>query len=200
MSKAVFLRSFISLKSQITMQTLTTERLILRAWRDEDYQPFFEFVNSDPEVMEYFPSTLSREESDKLAVAIQRRLAEYGWGLWAVEEKISGQFIGFVGLNSPQVALPFLPCVEVGWRLSKAFWGKGYATEAAQEALAFAFTELELDEVVAFTALPNVRSQAVMQRLGMFNTGDNFNHPSVPPDSPLYEQVLYKITRAQWRG
>lgn len=182
------------------MHTLTTERLILRAWRDADYQPFFEFVNSDPEVMEYFPSTLSREESNKLAVAIQRRLAENGWGLWAVEEKASGQFIGFVGLNSPQVALPFSPCVEVGWRLSKAFWGKGYATEAAQEALAFAFTELELDEVVAFTAVPNVRSRAVMQRLGMFNAGDNFKHPSVPSDSPLYEQVLYKITREQWRG
>ena len=182
------------------MHILTTERLILRAWRDADYQPFFEFVNSDPEVMEYFPSTLSREESDKLAVAIQRRLDENDWGLWAVEEKASGQFVGFVGLNSPQVVLPFLPCVEVGWRLSKAFWGKGYATEAAQEALAFAFTELELDEVVAFTAVLNVRSQAVMQRLGMFDTGDNFNHPSVPPDNPLYEHVLYKITRAQWRG
>lgn len=180
------------------MQILSTERLTLRSWRESDFQPFFEQINSDPDVMEYFPSTLSREESDALATELQRRIDVNGWGLWAVEEKASGQFIGFVGLNSPLIELPFTPCVEVGWRLSKAFWGKGYATEAAKKALEFAFVELELGEVVSFTAVPNLRSQAVMSRLGLRDTGENFNHPAVPSESPLYEHVLFKITRDEW--
>jgi len=182
------------------MQTLTTERLILRPWREADFQPFFESINSDPDVMEYFPSTLSREASDALATEIQKRIANNGWGFWAVEEKASGLFIGFVGLNKPKAALPFTPCVEVGWRLSKSFWGKGCATEAAKKALEFAFVELELEEVVSFTAVPNLRSQSVMTRLGLCDTGDNFNHPAVPSDSPLYEHVLFKITRDEWAG
>ncbi|WP_415895135.1 GNAT family N-acetyltransferase [Neptuniibacter sp. PT34_22] len=180
------------------MKILTTERLTLRSWREADSQPFFEQINSDPDVMGYFPSTLSREESDALATELQRRIDVNGWGLWAVEEKSSGQFIGFVGFNSPLIELPFTPCVEVGWRLSQAFWGKGYATEAAKKALEFAFVELGLDEVVSFTAVPNLRSQAVMTRLGLRDTGDNFNHPAVPSDSPLYEHVLFKITRDEW--
>ncbi|WP_415889229.1 GNAT family N-acetyltransferase [Neptuniibacter sp. SY11_33] len=180
------------------MQILSTERLILRSWRESDSQPFFEQINSDSDVMEYFPSTLSREESDVLAIELQRRIDVNGWGLWAVEEKASGQFIGFVGLNSPLIELPCSPCVEVGWRLSTAFWGKGYATEAAQKVLEFAFVELGLDEVVSFTAVPNLRSQAVMTRLGLRDTGNNFNHPAVPSESPLYEHVLFRITRDEW--
>ncbi|WP_415904411.1 GNAT family N-acetyltransferase [Neptuniibacter sp. QD48_55] len=180
------------------MSILTTERLTLRSWLDADFQPFFEQINSDSDVMEYFPGTLSREESDALATELQRRIDVNGWGLWAVEEKASGQFIGFVGLNSPLIELPFTPCVEVGWRLSKAFWGKGYATEAAKKVLEFAFVELELEEVVSFTAVPNSRSQALMTRLGLCDVGDNFNHPAVPSDSPLYEHVLFKISRDEW--
>ncbi len=101
-------------------QNLQTERLILRQWQDSDDDPFAT-LNADPEVMRHFPSTLNRDESDKLANRIRNNIADNGWGFWAVQGKGSGQFIGFVGLNRPQADLPFNPCVEVGWRLARQF-------------------------------------------------------------------------------
>ncbi|MBN7798319.1 GNAT family N-acetyltransferase [Parahaliea mediterranea] len=179
------------------MNNLNTARLILREWKQEDFVPFYR-LNSDPEVMAFFPSILSRGESDELAGEIQRRISENGWGFWAVEEKDSGRFVGFVGLNQPKIALPFTPCVEIGWRLGREYWGRGYATEAACRSLEYAFVQLGLDEVVAFTAALNKRSESVMRRLGMDNTSRNFSHPAVPADSALCEHVLYKISRKQW--
>lgn len=148
--------------------------------------------------MEFFPKLLSRKESDQFALDMQRRLDENGWGFWAVEEKPSKKFIGFVGLNQPNVELPFTPCIEVGWRLENDSWGKGYATEAGKKSLEYAFRELAVIEVVSFAATINERSVGVMQRLGMTDTQNNFKHPLVPPGSQLCEHVLYKITSKKW--
>lgn len=125
-----------------------TERLILRQWLPSDRAPFAE-LNADPEVMRYFPATLSREESDALADRAQAMIERHGWGFWAVEQKEDGDFIGFVGLNIPAVDLPFNPCVEVGWRLAQASWGQGYATEAARACLQVGFQQLYLAEIVS---------------------------------------------------
>lgn len=122
-------------------------------------------------------------------------ISNQGWGFWAVELKSTNSFIGFVGLHQADVELPFSPCVEIGWRLSKKYWNNGYATEAGRAALKFAFEILKLNQVVSFTSLKNKRSQAVMQRLNMINTNQNFEHPKLPIGHQLREHVLYKITK-----
>ncbi len=176
---------------------LETDRLKLRQWRSSDY-PTFAAMSADVRVMEYFPNPLTSDESDTLASNIEGLITEKGWGLWALEIKDSQKFAGFVGLHEPIMNLPFSPCIEVGWRLGYEFWGQGYATEAATAALKFAFEVLELAEVVSFTATLNLRSQAVMKRLKMQNTGKNFDHPKVPIAHPLREHVLYRIARSDW--
>jgi RimJ/RimL family protein N-acetyltransferase len=176
---------------------LKTERLILRQWNDDDFLPFFN-ISSDKEVMEFFPSRMTEKESNNLGGRIQSLIQERGWGFWAIEIPSFEKFIGFVGLHIPKDSLPFSPCVEIGWRLSKSYWGKGYATEAAKESLKYAFTILKLDEVVSFTTADNIRSKAVMQKIGMVNTGNNFMHPDIINTHPLCEHVLYKITKSEW--
>lgn len=173
------------------LDSLITERLILRQWRDSDYAPFAK-LNADPKVMEYFPQCLNIEESNRAADKIRGLIDLQGWGFWAVELRVTGTLIGFTGLNSPATTFPFSPCVEVGWRLTKTYWGKGYASEAANAALQFGFQQLGLDEIVAFTALQNKRSQAVMKRLGMQYQSD-FQHPSLPANHPLSTHCLYQI-------
>ena len=175
---------------------LTTERLALRQWQTSDL-PVFAELNADPEVMEYFPKCLTKKESDALADRCQNYIASRGWSFWAVEEKSSEVFIGFVGLHNPP-DMPFSPCIEIGWRLHKKFWGKGYATEAAHESLAYAFETLNTDEVVSFTTLSNQRSRAVMERLGFQNSGQNFFHPSIDRNHPLSEHVLYRLKKSEW--
>ena len=170
---------------------IATERLILRNWLASDLKPFAR-LNADPVVMEFFPKVLTEEESNAMAARIKDRIEREGWGLWAVERKDTGEFIGFTGLSVPVVDLPFMPCVEIGWRLAKEHWGKGFATEAARAVLRFAFDELKLAEVVSFTAATNLRSQAVMRRIGMSDTGADFDHPNVPPGSRLRRHVLFK--------
>ena len=170
------------------MTELHTERLVLRQWRDEDRAPFAA-LNADPVVMEHFPSTMTREASDAFVDFNVATISERGWGLWAVEA--DGEFIGFVGLNEPR----FRPGVEIGWRLARAAWGHGYATEAARAVLAFAFDELGLDEVISFTSTTNVRSQRVMERIGMtHDPADDFDHPNVT-DERLRRHVLYRLAR-----
>lgn len=178
---------------------LSTERLLMRQWKDQDLSAFAK-LNSDSEVMEYFPNPLNREESDAMARKCKSLISERGWGFWAVEIKKSGEFAGFVGLHKPKATLPFSPCVEIGWRLLKNYWGYGYATEAAGEALKYSFEMLCLSEVVSFTTTSNCRSRAVMQRLGLRNTHQNFDHPDLPEGHPLSEHVLYKITRPEWQS
>lgn len=179
------------------MIQLETSRLRLRPWRDEDFAPFAA-LNADPQVMAHFPATLDRAESDVLAARCQSLIEAQGWGFWATEIKASGDFIGFVGLHRPIAELPFSPCVEIGWRLARPFWGQGYASEAARAALSFAFNDLALAEVVAFTSLENRRSQAVMERLGMCRA-ENFEHPALPPGHPLREHCLYRLAVSAWQ-
>jgi len=175
-----------------------TERLWLRQWRDDDWAPFAA-LNADPEVMRYFPSTLDEQESNAFAYRQAALLEVRGWGLWAVEAVETGEFVGFVGLNQPRWQAAFTPCTEVGWRLARAAWGKGYATEGARAALAVAFGPLGLDEVVSFTTVENTRSRAVMERLGMIrDPAEDFDHPNLPVDSPVRRHVLYRLPRAHW--
>lgn len=179
----------------VTVAELTTDRLRLRHWVPSDRAPFAA-LNADPEVMQHFPETLDREQSDALAARIQAEIAELGYGLWAVELVASREFIGFVGLEPVTFTAPFTPATEVGWRLGRKHWGQGYATEAAREALRFAFEQLRLDEVVSMTARSNLRSIAVMERLGMTrDPADDFEHPRVPEGHPLRRHVLYRIRR-----
>lgn len=172
---------------------LRTERLVLRRWRDEDRAPFAA-LNADPEVMRYFPNALTRAESDALLDRLETAIGERGFGFWALEVAETGRFIGFTGLSVPRFDAPFTPAVEVGWRLARENWGRGYATEAARRSLDFAFTELGLDEVVAFTPIANAPSRAVMRRIGMAHTpDDDFDHPSIAAGHPLRRHVLYRI-------
>ncbi len=173
---------------------LQTERLILRAWQPSDRDPFAR-LNGDPVVMRYFPSPLSRAKSDALVERIQEHHLTHGFGFWAVEEKATGNFIGFIGLNIPSFEAHFTPTMEIGWRLARPFWGQGYATEGANQVLDYGFDVLKLPEIVSFTAKVNKPSIAVMERLGMtHNRADDFDHPRLPPGHPLGQHVLYRIT------
>ncbi|ACS79648.1 GNAT family N-acetyltransferase [Maridesulfovibrio salexigens] len=174
-----------------------TERLVLRGWQPSDYAPFAR-INADQEVMKYFPAPLSKVESDANADVIGGLIDKRGWGFWAVEIPDICPFTGFVGLHIPIAELPFSPCVEIGWRLDKEFWGYGYATEAARFALEYGFTKLDLDEIVSFTAKQNKASQAVMKRLGMSRESETFEHPSIPVGNSLREHFLYRLQRNAW--
>jgi len=178
---------------------IETPRLRLRQWRDADYAPFAA-LNADAEVMRYFPAPLTRAESDAMADRCRALIAGRGWGPWAVERKLDGVFVGFVGLHEPAAALPFSPCVEIAWRLARDAWGSGLATEAARAALAYGFGTLGLDEIVSFTTLDNRRSRAVMERLGMREDALGFEHPALPPGHPLRPHCLYRLPRATWRA
>lgn len=180
-----------------TIMELHTPRLLLRQWRDSDLAPFAA-LHADPRVMACFPATLSREASDALAQRCRDLIAARGWGLWAVTLRDNGAFIGMTGLHVPDAQLPCSPCVEIGWRLAFDYWGKGYAQEAAQAALRDGFTRLRLPEIVSFTALPNVRSSALMARLGMRREHATFEHPALPPGHRLRTHCLYRLTRAEW--
>lgn len=185
------------------IHVLETERLFLRQWQPADFAVFAQ-MNADPEVMRYFPKLLTPKVSDIIASKCQQLIADQGWGFWAVSLKDSSKtgddFIGFVGLNKTHTDMFFAPAIEIAWRLDKNYWGQGYATEAARAALKFAFEVLELNEVVAFTAVINKRSQLVMERIGMKNTQDNFYHPALEANHRLAKHVLYKITRQQWQN
>ncbi len=175
--------------------SLPTERLVLRRWRDDDKAPFAD-LNRDPAVMEFLGPPLSRAISDQWVDRIGDSFAANGFGLWAVEVVAGKSFIGFVGLNVPSFETPFTPCIEVGWRLAHASWGRGYATEAARAVVADGFARLGFDEIVSFTAAVNVRSQRVMQHLNMTSDpADDFDHPRLAPDDPLRPHVLYRLRR-----
>jgi RimJ/RimL family protein N-acetyltransferase len=176
-----------------------TLRLKLRQWRESDRAPFAA-MNADAEVMEFFPSLQSRAASDASIDLWQAQFTAQGWSNWAAELADSGDFIGYVGLSVPRRVLPFTPCVEIGWRLARAYWGRGLATEAAQEALRIGFERLDLSEIVSFTAKGNRRSRAVMERLGLRNADQDFEHPAVPEGNPLRLHCLYRIGSSHWQG
>ncbi|MET0695753.1 MAG: GNAT family N-acetyltransferase [Propionibacteriaceae bacterium] len=173
--------------------TLTTSRLRLRSWRETDLAPFAA-LNADPAVVEFLPKPLTRDESDLMVERIQDGFAQRGFGLWAVEVVDSGAFAGLVGLGVPRFDAPFTPCVEIAWRLGPAHWGHGYATEAASAALDFGFREQGLNEIVSFTVPANLKSRAVMDRLGMqHDPAEDFDHPLLPEGHRLRRHVLYRL-------
>ena len=170
---------------------LATERLRLRPWRESDLAPFAA-MNADPRVMENLLRPLTRAESDAMAARANERIAQQGWGLWAVEVVAEERFVGFAGLAVPAWQAHFTPCVEVGWRLAREAWGHGYATEAARAVIGHGLGAAGLAQIVSFTALVNTRSIAVMERLGMRRDGE-FDHPLVAEGHRLRRHVLYRI-------
>jgi 3-dehydroquinate dehydratase / shikimate dehydrogenase len=175
---------------------IDTDRLVLRRWQPDDVAPFAS-LNVDPRVMEFFPATLSRAESETMISKIEERMSQHGFGLWAAELKGTKDFIGFIGLSMCQ-GMPFSPCVEIGWRLAFDHWGKGYAQEGARAALAFGFEKMRLEEIVSFTTVGNLRSRHVMDRIGMTHDAKgDFDHPQLPKDHPLIKHVLYRKVRSK---
>jgi RimJ/RimL family protein N-acetyltransferase len=172
----------------------------MRRWRESDREPFAA-LNADPEVMEHFPAPLSRQDSDQLVDRIEQRFDELGYGLWALEVRESGEFIGFTGLILQTFDAPFLPAVEVGWRLARSAWGHGYAIEAARRAVEYGFRDVGLEEIISMTARRNTRSRAVMERLGMTrDPADDFAFPKIPEGHPLRPHVLYRLRRQALDG
>ncbi len=177
------------------LRELRTERLWLRPWRRAD-RDAFAAMNSDPQVMEFFPSLMTREESDASVDRAEAHFAEHGYGIWVAEVPGEAAFIGFIGLWRPTIEAHFTPCVEIGWRLAAGFWGRGYATEGALASLKFGFESLGLEEIVSITSPLNLRSRRVMEKIGMTRdeTGD-FDHPRVPDGHVLKRHVLYRKKR-----
>lgn len=181
-------------------QSLVTQRLILRPWREGD-RSSFRALNGDPEVMRHFPQPLSAARSDAIMDAWQAHIEKHGWGFWAVERTLDGAFIGAVGIAHATFPAPFTPAVEIGWRLARPYWRKGYTLEAARRALQFGFEQLRLGEIVAFTLPANLPSWRVMERLGMSrNPMDDFEHPSVELGHPMRQHVLYRLPRSRWQS
>lgn len=179
------------------MQYFESERLIIRDWSESDL-PSFRQINIDPEVMEFFPKPLSEEDTDESYRRILAEFHECGWGLYAVQSKEAGEFVGFIGFHRAAFQAEFTPCVEIGWRLKRSAWGKGYATEGAKACLAYAFKNRLFDKVYSFTAKINRRSENVMKKIGMEKLGE-FPHPNVPVDSPLRDHVLYMVDAESWK-
>ena len=169
---------------------MTPAEVVLRPWRDADLAPFAE-MNADPEVMRYFPRPLTPAESGEFMARLRADVDRQGWGLWVVE--VEGAFAGFTGLSVPKFTARFTPCVEIGWRLRREYWGRGVAYAAAQLAQSFAFEHLKLPELVSFTWTGNVRSRRLMERLGFSRRpSEDFQHPLLAADSPLSLHVLYR--------
>jgi RimJ/RimL family protein N-acetyltransferase len=166
------------------------ERISIRQWRDSDLDPFAA-MNSDPEVMRYFPTLMTREESSVMMERHRRLIEDRGWGLWALD--VDDALAGFAGLAIPRFDAPFMPCVEIGWRLRREYWGQSIAYRAALQALDYGFSVLRLPEIVSFTTATNARSRRLMKRLGFIHdTAGDFNHPSVPEGDELRPHVLYR--------
>lgn len=164
--------------------------IVLRQWTDSDLGPYAE-MNSDPEVMRFFPAPLTRAQSIESMARLRAEIESRGWGLWVVEA--DGQFAGFTGLSVPKFTAHFTPCVEIGWRLRRGYWGRSIAYGAALCARRFAFENLKLDELVSFTSAINLRSRRLMERLGLTTTAaDDFLHPLLAAESPLRRHVLYR--------
>ncbi len=180
--------------------TLKTPRLLLRPWQPSDRDALWR-MQSNPRTMEFLMPVADRTASDAVADRAEAHFACHGFGLWVVEVPGIAEFVGYCGLVHVPYTEHFTPAVEIGWRFDPAFWGQGYATEAARAALDFGFEKLGLDEIVAITVPANLRSRAVMERLGMArDDGGDFDLPSTPPGHPLGRQVLYRLRRSQARA
>lgn len=176
---------------------LETERLRLRPARDDDYAPFWA-MSGNPLVSEYLPPVPDKAAADAFLDRLRAAFAEQGWGFWVVAQKDDDRFMGIAGMHRPGPQFGVRPCVEIGWRLDPAFWGNGYATEAAREILRFGFEELGLEEIVSFTATGNTRSFAVMERLGMRREPKGFDLLLLPAGHPHRPHYLYSLSKADW--
>ena len=172
---------------------ITTERLGLRRWIDDDFLPFAK-MNKDLEVMRYFPSLLNDEETTAMMGRIKAHFDKHGFGLFALEKLSTKEFIGYAGFMVPSFESYFTPCIEIGWRLRKEDWGKGYATEAAKACLHYGFETLRFDKIYSFTSTINLKSEKVMQAIGMIKEGE-FDHPKIALDDRLCGHVLYSIKK-----
>lgn len=170
---------------------IETERLILRSWKHEDCE-FFAELNGNRNVMKYFPATLSVDESNAFVNRIKAEFEETGYGLYAVEIKETGEFIGYVGFHRFTFDAPFSPGWEIGWRILDKFWNNGYATEAAKACLNLAREKRLCNKLYSFTAIPNIPSENVMKRIGMDYQG-TFMHPALADGHWLKEHKLYSI-------
>lgn len=180
-------------KKFFTAYLITTERLGLRHWKEDDFPPFAA-MNKDEDVMRYYPSILSDEETVAMMERINGHFQTHGFGLFAVEKRDTKEFIGYTGFMIPRFQSFFTPCVEIGWRIKKEEWNKGFATEAATACLHYGFETLGFDKIYSFTSVVNQPSERVMQKTGMKKEGE-FGHPNLSTDSPLCRHVLYKIER-----
>lgn len=179
---------------------IETERLLLRTWSDHDRAPFA-IMNADPDVREFFPTLLTRKESDASIDRFQESQMRDGFCFWAAELRETPGLIGFVGLQRMSFELPRVsqPAVEIGWRLTPEVWGQGLATEGARAVLHFAFEKIYLAEVVAITVPQNLRSRGVMKKLGMrHDPKDDFENPGIVEGHPLRPHVLYRLKRNGW--
>lgn len=177
---------------------LITERLLLRRWQDGDREPFRR-LNADPQVMEFLPGPLPPVAADRLILRMESHFKRYGFGLWAAELRENRALLGFIGLSVPRFEAPFMPAVEIGWRLAAGYWGRGLATEGAGAALRYGFLEAGLERIVSFTVPGNMRSRRVMEKLGMaYDPKGDFDHPALPPGHPLRRHLLYRLDRAEW--
>jgi ribosomal-protein-alanine N-acetyltransferase len=171
-----------------------TERLTLRAWETKDLLDCIE-MNLDKEVMKYFPSILTKEQSIEFYDRVQKHFLENGFGLYVVENTSTKQFLGYTGFMIANFEASFTPCIEIGWRFKKQYWGKGYATEAAKACLQYGFDSLGFDKICSFTATPNIKSENVMKTIGMIKTG-TFSHPKIDKEHILNLHVIYEIGKS----
>ena len=178
------------------MTYFESSRLIFRDWKEEDLDVFRK-MNCDNQGMEYFPNTLSHGETDSFYQKIQEEFRQYGYGLFAVEIKNANEFIGFIGFHWSRIHLGSGSFLEIGWRLKKEAWGKGFATEGAKECLAYGFNHLGFNELYSFTSELNTRSENVMKKIGMTQKME-FNHPQRDLSSSLCKHVLYHITSLEF--
>ena len=176
------------------MIVIETKRLILRTWNDEDIDAYY-LINQDPKVVEFLLKISSIDKAREFIEQMNVQFNDFGFTLFAAEEKASGELMGFIGLNAPKWSAHFTPCVEIGWRLGSKYWGQGYATEGARAVIDFGFNQCGLKEIVAFTVPANLRSSRVMEKIGMMrDINGDFNHPMVPEDHLLLKHILYRIT------
>ncbi len=179
---------------------LETNRLILRLWQEDDFEPLAA-LSADPRVMAHYPKTLTRSEVGVFFDRIRAHQGSYGYGLYAVERKDQPGCIGYIGLLTTDFSADFTPATEIGWRLAFDHWGQGFATEGAKAVLAYGFSELHLPEIVSFTAMGNVASCRVMEKIGLVrNVSDDFDHPNLPEGHSLRRHVLYRLSDQSWRA
>lgn len=177
---------------------IETERLILRTWKKEDADPYFQ-INQDTKVIEFLPRSLTMEQVNDFITAASNHQEEQSYTLWAACLKETRELIGFIGLNYTTFESNFTPAVEVGWRLGSQYWGKGYATEGAKASLEYGFKQCGLKEIVSFTVPANVKSLRVMEKIGLKrDLNGDFAHPKLPADHKLSHHVLYRLSADEY--